>query len=96
MWLCRYVLSLLLLIAIPAFTSGQSMYGLTLGNYAGVNNIGINPSGIQNSKTWLDVQFFGMEQFVQNNFLYQKKSDYSFSHFFQGGYHLGKPPVEPR
>ena len=86
MWLCRYVLSLLLLIAIPAFTSGQSMYGLTLGNYAGVNNIGINPSGIQNSKTWLDVQFFGMEQFVQNNFLYQKKSDYSFSHFFQGGY----------
>jgi len=86
MWLYRYILSILLVIAVPALSYGQSMYGMTLDNYAGVNNIGINPSGIQNSKTWLDIQFLGAGQFIQNDYLYQQKSDYSFLHFFQGGY----------
>ncbi|MEI7490868.1 MAG: DUF5723 family protein [Bacteroidota bacterium] len=64
----------------------QSMYGTVLGNYAGTNSIQVNPSALQNSKTWLDVQFIGAGVFVQNNMLYQKRNDYKFSHFFQNSY----------
>jgi len=66
--------------------SGQEMLGMTLGNYAGVNSIQLNPSAIHNSKTYLDVQFLGAGLFLQNNYLYQSKSDYKFVHFFQSGY----------
>ena len=62
------------------------MYGLVLDNYAGVNSAQLNPSALHNSKTWLDIQFLGAGVFLQNNFLYQSKSEYQFVNFFRSGY----------
>jgi hypothetical protein len=71
----------------PPPASAQEMLGAVLGNYAGVNSTQLNPSALANSKTWLDLELFGIDAFMQNNMLYQSSSDYSFSHFFQSGYH---------
>jgi len=65
---------------------GQEMLGTSLGNYSGINSIKLNPSAMHNSKTYLDIQFLGADVFFENNFLYQDKEDYKFSHFFESGY----------
>ena len=62
------------------------MLGTTLGNYAGVNGIQLNPSALLNSKSYLDIQLVGLDVFAQNNYLYMPKSDYRFSNFFKAGY----------
>jgi hypothetical protein len=64
----------------------QEMLGTTLGNYAGVNSIQLNPSALHNSKTYLDIQLLGLDLFVQNNYLYMPKSEYRFTNFFKAGY----------
>lgn len=69
---------------VPA--EGQEMLGTTLGNYAGINSVQLNPSAMHNSKQYLDIQITGLDVFLQNNYLYQDKKDYSFWHFFQPGY----------
>jgi len=66
--------------------SGQEMFSASLGNYSGINGIQLNPSAMHNSKTYLDIQFFGSDVFLDNNFLYQNKADYKFSHLFESGY----------
>ncbi|MCX6285177.1 MAG: DUF5723 family protein, partial [Bacteroidetes bacterium] len=76
----------LLFFSIHGLGNAQSMYGTVLGNYTGTNSVQVNPSALQNSKTWLDIQFIGAGVFVQNNMLYQKSYDYKFSHFFQNSY----------
>jgi len=65
---------------------GQEMLGASLGNYAGINSVQLNPSAMHNSKSYLDIQFLGADVFLENNFLYQDKADYKFSHFFASGY----------
>jgi len=65
---------------------GQEMLGTSLGNYAGINSVQLNPSAMHNSRTYLDIQFLGADVFLENNFLYQDKADYKFSHFFESGY----------
>ena len=77
-----FVFLLLLHFSIEA----QQMLGTTLGNYAGLSSLQLNPSALLNSKSYLDIQLLGMDVFVQNNYLYMKKSDYRFSNFFKKGY----------
>jgi len=66
--------------------SAQEMLGTTLGNYAGVNSLQLNPSALHNSKTYLDIQFLGVDAFLENNALYMLRSDYRFANFFKAGY----------
>ncbi len=82
----NYILSVLFLASLPGLASGQSMNGLIMSNYAGVNSIQVNPGAMLSSKNWLEIQLVGVGVFVQNNMLYQPGADYKFSHFFQGGY----------
>ena len=86
MRLLKYYLLYLILMAYPELASSQDMLGTVLGNYSGVSSPQLNPSAMNNSKTWLDVEFFGTGASLENNYLYQKQSDYKFSHFFQSGY----------
>lgn len=86
MRLSRHILTFLFILSLHGMVKGQSMYGEVLGNYSGVNSVQLNPSALQNSKTWLDIELLGAGLFIQNNMLYQKKSDYKFSHFFQNSY----------
>jgi hypothetical protein len=64
----------------------QEMLGTALGNYAGINGLQLNPSALHNSKSYLEVQLFGIDVFFQNNYLYMDKADYRFSNFFKSGY----------
>ena len=68
--------------------SSQQAPGANLGNYAGVNSLQLNPSALHNSKSYLDIQFFGVDVFVQNNYLYMNKSDYRFTNLLKPGYIL--------
>jgi hypothetical protein len=72
--------------ASEAPARAQEMLGATLGNYAGINSMQLNPSALHNSKQYLDIQVLGMDAFIQNNYLYQAKEDYSFWNFFKPGY----------
>ncbi|MCK9423145.1 MAG: DUF5723 family protein [Bacteroidales bacterium] len=78
--------SLWLLLYISAV--GQSMLGVTLGNYAGINSIQLNPSAILNSKAYLDIQFLGTGFFLDNNALYISKQEFAISRLFTPGYQL--------
>ncbi len=73
---------------LPGSLAAQDMLGATLGNYAGVSSIELNPSALQNSKTYLDIQLVGLDVLVQNNALYMSKTDYRFLNFFKGGYQV--------
>ena len=66
----------------------QEMFGATLGNYAGVNGLQLNPSSMLGSKTYLDINLFSVDGFIQNNYLYMDRSDYKVSNFFSAGYEL--------
>jgi hypothetical protein len=84
----RVYISLVIIIiwAYGQPATAQEMLGVTLGNYAGINSTQLNPSALHNSKQYLDVQLLGMDVFIQNNYLYQAKEDYSFWNFFKTGY----------
>ena len=68
--------------------SGQEMLGTVLGNFSGVNGIQLNPSSMQNSKTYLDINFLSADFFVENNYLYLDKQEYRFTRFFQANLEL--------
>ncbi len=89
-----------LVIFSPVISVGQSMYGTTLGNYAGVNSLQLNPAALHNSKVYLDIQLVGMDLFVQNNYLNISSSEYRLSNFFKAGYqwptHTEEYSVEER
>ncbi|MCX6251182.1 MAG: DUF5723 family protein [Bacteroidetes bacterium] len=82
---CRYIIFFILVIQ-KSVTFGQEMLGTVLGNWSGVNSSQLNPSAMLNSRQFLDINFLGADLFLQNNYLYQARSDYKFIHFFQGGY----------
>jgi len=69
------------ILTITAF--GQEMLGLVNSNYAGVNSQKLNPSLLVNNKVYLDVNIFSLDVFLENNYLYIHKEDYSFLEFFR-------------
>jgi hypothetical protein len=76
----------LVILLFPLLSRGQEMLGATLGNYAGTDAVQLNPSALHNSKQYLDIRILGGDIFIQNNYLYQDKNDYSLSNFFKPGY----------
>ncbi len=78
------VLTFILLMSVSS--SAQDMLGSTLGNYAGVTSLQVNPSAMLHSKTYLDINLVGLDAFVENNALYMDKADYRFTNFFKAGY----------
>ncbi len=86
MFKIRITFYILVLLTIHFRIFAQEMPGSTLGNYAGVNSIQLNPSALHNSKQYIDIQLVGMNFFLQNNYLYMSKTDYRFSNFFKSGY----------
>ena len=78
----------------------QEMLGTTLGNYAGINSVQLNPSLMHNSKLWLDIELTGTGMFIQNNYLYLSRSEFVLWDLFKPGYvlpsHLEDYGVEVR
>jgi len=67
---------------------GQEMLGTTLGNYAGINSIHLNPSAMLGSKQWLDIQLTGADLSLQNNYMYLSKEEFVFWDIFKPGFVL--------
>ena len=80
----KTLLTVFLLLQVAA--AAQEMPGTTLGNYAGVNSLQLNPSALHNSKSHIDIQVAGLDLFLQNNALFISKSEYRFVNFFKSGY----------
>ncbi|MFH1161237.1 MAG: DUF5723 family protein [bacterium] len=79
---------LCLIFAAGNVLRGQEMLGTTLGNYAGINSVQLNPSGMHNSKQWLDLQLTGGDLFIQNNYLYLSKNEFVLWDIFKPGFVL--------
>ncbi|MBE0646728.1 MAG: hypothetical protein IH596_02975 [Bacteroidales bacterium] len=66
----------------------QEMLGTTIGNYAGINSVQLNPSAMLGSKQWLDIQLIGTDISVQNNYMYLSKHEFVIWDVFKSGFVL--------
>lgn len=62
--------------------SGQDMFGLTTGNYSGINGVILNPAGMINSKLYLDVNFAGFDFSLENSAVYIRNKDFTKKNLF--------------
>lgn len=88
----RFALFISFQIIFSLSSWSQDMLGTSLGNYSGTNGIQLNPSIMNSSKAWLDVNILSGDQFLENNYLYMSRKDYRFNNFFQRGYEI---PMHP-
>ncbi len=72
----KKILFLLLLICHASGISGQEMWGVVNGNYAGINSTWINPASMLHSRLYLDINMLTADVFFENNSLYIHKEDY--------------------
>jgi hypothetical protein len=76
------LLCFLILLFVGNRFYAQENQGLVFDNYSPVNGQFINPANIVDSKTWLDINLFGLSVFVSNNYFYYPKTTYySFKSF---------------
>lgn len=61
----------------------QEMWGIVGSNYSGSNAALINPSLINSSKVFLDVNLLTVDVFAQNNYLFIPGEDYKPSQYFR-------------
>jgi hypothetical protein len=66
------------------------MWGITTSNYAGSTGALLNPSSIITSKLYMDINIATADVFIQNNYAYIHKEDYSL---FQ---YISKSPEFPK
>jgi hypothetical protein len=72
---------LLFFVLIFSVVGAQEMLGFVNSNYAGIHSAIINPSGLTNSKYFLDINFLTLGVSIENNYVFISKSDYKFSRF---------------
>jgi hypothetical protein len=94
MSIIKRVIIFFVLLITPATTLAQEMLGTALGNYSGLDAISLNPSALHNSKSYLDIQLFGLDGFLQNNYLYMSTDEYRFTNFFKPDYQWPTHPEE--
>ncbi len=65
------------LVISTSSVRAQEMFGLSLGNYSGVNSIIANPAMLTHQHNFVDVNIIGADIFVNNNFAYIPGADYN-------------------
>lgn len=70
-----FILILGLLIS-PFESRSQEMFGIVNSNFAGTSGLYINPSSMQNSKYWLDINILTLDVFADNNYAYLPREDF--------------------
>lgn len=68
---------LIFLISLTARVIAQDKLGYNSSTYAGISSIYANPTNLLNSKIFIDINLAGAGLFVENNFLYFPKKDFS-------------------
>jgi len=69
------------MIACPLNVFSQEKPGLSVSNYGGVYAAQTNPSAPAFSKTFFDLNLFGADLFLENNFMFIHKDDYRLVEF---------------
>jgi len=64
----------------------QYLTGTTIGSYAGVNNVIVNPAMMSNSRYYVDANVASFGSFFHNNYAYFAQDEYSIFKFFNTGY----------
>jgi hypothetical protein len=77
----KIVYSLIFFVMLFSSLTAQEMLGFVGSNYSGIHSTIINPSGLNNSKYYLEINFLTLGVSVENNYVYLSKSDYKFSRF---------------
>jgi outer membrane protein OmpA-like peptidoglycan-associated protein len=67
-----FVISTVLML-INQKTHAQRLFGLANSNYAGMNGVNFNPGNIADNRLLMDLQFFNVNGFVNQNYGYFKK-----------------------
>ena len=71
----KLIAAIILIHLFNLSCKGQEMIGLSLGNFAGIDGVSINPSSISFSKSRMEVRIFGNHTFLDNNMYYIPRSD---------------------
>ncbi len=83
----KYVISIaVFLLCFSAATQGQEFFGLSTSNYSGINSLMLNPASIANARQYLDINLVTTGFALNNNYLYLKKSEYTFKDLFKKDY----------
>lgn len=80
----RFFIALLLTIPLSTSIRSQEMWGMVNSNFAGSAGLSINPSSLVNSKLYMDIHLVSGDIFVDNNYLYIHKEDYSLFKMLRG------------
>jgi hypothetical protein len=70
-------LLILLLAWLPTWLLSQDELGMAGSTRAPVNTVYFNPASICDSRTFIDIELFGLGAFVQNNLVFVGKKDFS-------------------
>jgi len=65
----------ILLLCVQA--QAQEMLGMNTGSFSGIHGVTLNPASMINARQYIDIQVLGVASFVDNNYLYVPKEDYS-------------------
>jgi len=58
------------------------MLGIVNSNYAGISGAMINPANTVASPLYIDINWFSLDLFLENNYIYMAKNEYRFKRFF--------------
>ncbi len=77
---CKLLIVLFSMV-IYSPVQAQEMLGIVNSNYSGITGSMINPANTVCSPLYLDVNWFALDLFVENNYVYLAKSEYRFRRF---------------
>jgi hypothetical protein len=81
---------LLLLVVFSSMIYGQEMPGMTMSNYQAYNSALINPSAPLHAKTYLDVNLFGLDLFIDNTSANIPGKGFAWYDLLKSGYEMPK------
>ncbi len=87
------VLLFFILMQIPV--RAQEMFGLTTGNYSGINGVMLNPASMINSKLYMDVNIVGFDFALENNAVYIKNKDFTRDNLFNNEMQVNDENARP-
>lgn len=79
----KLLTALIILLLCAAESRSQQLLGLVNSNFAGSNSTLINPSQLNSSKLYMDINLLTFDFFTDNDFLHIHAGDYSFAEFLK-------------
>lgn len=81
-WASCLFFTITLFCLVPAKGSSQEALGIVNSNYTGVNSLWINPANVANSRNSISINLLAGDLFVNSNYIFVHRKDYSFLKLF--------------